>query len=142
MNTEQAIRNGLALLAASMRQEVDAVQVRAYLHGLKPIAGDVVLEGAERLIREPGRRFFPTVPEWIGACAVIINERRAKASTLAEALQKDCAVCGGSGWRCVAVSGFERVTRCKCWTEGLRLVANAGESLRQLTAGDEPPEAA
>lgn len=142
METDQAIRNGLALLSASMRQEVDAMQVRAYRHTLKAIAGDVIYEAAERLASEPGRRFFPTTGEWTGVCATVIDERRAKASRLAQELQENCAACLGSGWRNVVVAGVERVDRCRCWTHGLQLVANCGQSLRQLTSGDEPPEAA
>lgn len=137
METETAIRNGLLLLSASMRQEVDAVQVRAYLHGLKTIAGDVVMEAAERLIREPGRKFFPTVPEWYGVCASVIDERRSKAAKLAEALQERCEVCQGTGMKNVGSGGLERMGRCKCFVEGLALMANAGQSLRQLTSGDD-----
>jgi hypothetical protein len=125
--TEKAIRNGLALLTASLRQTVDDFQVRAYLRGLKPIAADVITESAERLSTQVGRRFFPTVPEWVTACADVVDERRKAAATQAKALLEDCPDCMGSGW--ANAEGPNAVTRCRCHERARALVEAAGNAL-------------
>lgn len=141
MESEKAVRHGLALLTASFRQEVDTIQVRAYLHGLKDLPAHVITEGASRLAREIGRRFFPTVPEWRTACAAIVDERRADAARRAKALQEDCPDCHGSGW--ANAEGPNAVIRCVCAKRALELLRDAGEPLERperlaLPTGDLP----
>ena len=124
MDSDQAIRNGLALLTASLRQEVDTFQVRAYVRGLKDIAPDVILEAADALSTQIGRRFFPTVPEWVTACANVVDARRKAAAHTAKALQEQCPDCHGSGWR--DAEGPNAVEKCTCVTRALALVQAAG----------------
>lgn len=143
METDRAIRNGLALLTASLRQEVDAVQVKAYLRGLKDIPADVVLEGADELIRaisaQPmGKRYFPTVPDWFAACASVVDERRKRAARQARALQETCDACHGSGW--ADAEGPNAVERCWCAKRAIQLLEEAGDAISRpaLPAHDEP----
>jgi hypothetical protein len=136
--TERAIRNGLALLVASLRQEVDDVQVRAYLRGLKGLPADVISEAADRLATTAGRRFFPTVPEWISVCVDIVDERRATAARQAQALQADCPDCHGSGW--ANAEGPNAVTRCRCFVRGLALIQAAGVALARPALPAHEPE--
>jgi hypothetical protein len=129
--TEKAIRNGLMLLTSSLGREVDAIQVRAYLRGLKNVPADVVLSGAdlciERMAAQPmGKRYFPTVADWLAACADVVDERRKVAARQAQALQEDCLECRDSkGWR--EVNGL--MVRCICFKRAQELLAVAGEAL-------------
>jgi hypothetical protein len=125
--TEKAIRQGLALFATSLRQDVDTYQVAAYLRGLKDVPADVVLEGADAQIRRmalqpSGKRFFPTVPDWLASCAGVVHERRQAAARQAKALQEDCPDCHGSGW--ADAEGPNAVQRCRCLTRSVELMAN------------------
>jgi hypothetical protein len=136
-HTDRAIRNGLALLMASLRQQVDDFQVRAYLNGLKVVPAVVITEGAERLATQIGRKYFPTVPEWLTACADVVDERRKAAGQTAKALQADCPECQGSGW--ANAEGPNAVVKCRCIKRGLELIAAAGDPLKRpaLPAHDE-----
>jgi hypothetical protein len=134
--TEKAIRNGLMLLTSSLGREVDAIQVRAYLRGLKNVPADVVLSGAdlciERMAAQPmGKRYFPTVADWLAACADVVDERRKVAARQAQALQEDCLECRDSkGWR--EVNGL--MVRCTCFKRAQELLAAAGEALTRPLA--------
>jgi hypothetical protein len=138
---EQAVRDGLALMCMALRQEVDAPQRRVYVRGLADVPADVIEAGADRLVTEPGRRFFPTLPEWIGACAAVIDERRKWAARVALQIRNECPVCHGSGFQ--DIEGPNQVTQCSCVKQAAELMANAPTAIRpMLTSGDEPPEAA
>lgn len=139
LSTEKAIRNGLALLTASLRQEVDAFQVRAYLRGLKDLPADVITQAADRLSTEIGRRFFPTVPEWLTTCADIVDERRATAARQAFALLENCPDCHGSGW--ANAEGPNAVTRCRCHERARALVEAAGDAVQRPALPAHEPEA-
>lgn len=139
MEPEQAIRNGLALMVTAFRQDVDAPQVRAYLRVLKGIPADVLLEGADRLCAEPGRRFFPTTAEWSGACAGVIDERRKAAARTARALREDCPDCHGSGFR--DAEGPNQVTQCSCVKRAAEVMRLAPATLRALPPSSDPEAA-
>jgi hypothetical protein len=131
--SEKAIRNGLALLVASLRQEVDQYQVKAYLRGLGDIDASVILEAADAHIRSlaampQGKRYFPTVADWVASCNGVITERRQMAARQAKALQEDCPDCMGSGW--ANDEGPNAVIRCRCHTRALQLLANAAAPLK------------
>jgi hypothetical protein len=124
-DTDKAIKQGLALLVAALRQDVDAIQVRAYLRGLKDVPADVILEAADAHILRlstmpPGKRFFPTVPDWLASCAGIVNDRRQAAARQAKALQDDCPDCRGTGW--ADSEGPNAVDRCRCHTRAVELM--------------------
>lgn len=138
--TERAIRNGLALLTASLRHGVDEFQVRAYLKLMAKIPPEIITLGAERLSTEAGRRFFPSVPEWLAACADIVDERRKAAAAQARALQEDCPECHGSGW--ADAEGPNAVISCRCKTRAIELVQAAGEPLQRPALPAGPEEAA
>lgn len=121
-----AVKAGLALLSATFRAELDAWQVRAYQRALKGVPADVLLVAADRLIDQAasGRKFFPlpTAPDWKGACAVILEERRRAAFLM-----------GLEG--CDHSSQFEeftdkygviRMRRCACYQRGQALMAAVG----------------
>lgn len=137
---EQATRDGLALLCMALRQEVDAPQRRVYVRGLAEVPADVIGMAADRLSTEAGRRFFPTLPEWLACCAVVVNERRAVAARIAKALQDDCRECQGSGW--ANAEGPNAVVPCNCKRRALELLEDAPKAIRLLTSGDDSPEAA
>jgi hypothetical protein len=133
LESEQAVREGLALLVTSLRQDVDAIQRKAYVRGLAKVPGDVIEAAVDRLIAQlaaqpMGKRYFPTVPDWLAACAAVVNERRSLAARQAKALAEDCPNCV-NGWETVQVDGIDHVKRCLCFTRGLELVAAAGEPI-------------
>jgi hypothetical protein len=135
MESEKAIRHGLTLLTASLRQEVDALQVRAYLRGLAAVPADVIMESADRLLQtlaeQPhGKRYFPTVPDWLAACREIVDARRQAAARQARALQEDCPDCRGTGW--ADAEGPNAVVRCNCLKRAVELVQAAGDALPRL----------
>jgi hypothetical protein len=87
----------------------------------------VIMAAADRLSVQIGRRFFPTVPEWVTACADVVDDRRKQAAAQVKALTEECADCHGSGW--ADVEGPNAVTRCLCTTRALELLRTAGEPL-------------
>lgn len=144
METEKAIRNGLALLTLSLRQEVDSVQVRAYLRGLRDIQADIITDGADRLIRDlatvpAGKRYFPTVPDWIAACADIVDERRQAVARQAKALQADCPECHGTGW--ANTEGPNAVVRCRCHQRAQEVMASVVAPIRRPALPAHEPDA-
>ena len=141
-DSEKAIRQGLALLVASLRQDVDALQVKAYLRGLKDVPADVILEAVDAHIlrmsqQPPGKRFFPTVPDWLASCAGIVNDRRQAAARQAKALQEDCPDCRGTGW--ADVEGPNAVVPCRCKTRAVELM-NAAPAPMKVPALPPAPE--
>ena len=122
-DVDRAVRNGLALFAASRLggREIDALVVRASLRGLRDVPADVVLEAADNLCRELGRRFVPNVPEWLGACQAVILARRRALAPKAAALTAECVQCDGSGWERVHDGECERVKRCSCHARAVAL---------------------
>lgn len=134
--TDRAIKQGLALLVAALRQDVDSLHVKACLRGLKDVPPDVILEAVDAHIlrmstQPPGKRFFPNVPDWLASCAGIVNDRRKEAARKAQALQEDCPDCHGSGL--VDVDGrHNTVEKCRC---KLRAV----ELMNQVTAPIKVP---
>lgn len=136
-DAEDAVRVGLHTLALALRQEVDVPQRTIYVRALRHVPADVIREAVVRLVREPGRRFFPTVPEWLGACAAIIDERRQARARQARALMEDCPDCGGSGWREV-----ERgVVRCTCHRRAQELLAGVPAALPRPALVESTEEA-
>jgi hypothetical protein len=121
---EQAIRDGLAQFRmAGIIGEVDVPMRRTYVRGLSKVDSLVIRESVERLLSQAGRRFQLTLPEWLGVCATIVDERRAHVARIAQSLQDDCPQCMGSGW--ANTEGPNAVVRCTCRTRALELMAQA-----------------
>lgn len=143
---ERAVKDGLASFTlAGLAGEIDAPKRRVYVRGLQDVPSAVIRESAERLSTEIGRRFIPSLPEWLGKCADIVDERRTAAARHAAALRDDCVQCDATGWvSLVDASGAEQVKRCWCWTRGLELIKQAGQPLSRpaLPPSSEPETAA
>lgn len=136
VTTERVVRDGLAeFRAAGIIGDVDVPMRRVYVKGLARIPAEVVSESVERLLRQP-RRYPLTLPEWIGVCADIVDERRRLAARQAKALTEDCADCHGTGW--ADVEGPNAVERCTCVKRALEVTRAAGEAIARpaLPEGD------
>lgn len=147
MDSERVVQDGLAMLAVSLRQPVDAVQARAYVKGLSKVQADVITAAVDTLIAQlatqpVGKRYFPTVPDWLAACAEIVRQRRAVARQRALAMRAECAQCDGTGWATVQDDDdHERAKPCWCVVRGNELMAAAGQPIAlppaRETNGDE-----
>jgi len=61
-------------LAVALRvQEVDPAMKGVYFSALSDLPADALAAGAEAVLREPGRRFFPTAPEWREATLRVLD---------------------------------------------------------------------
>jgi hypothetical protein len=144
--TDTAIRQGLALLVTSLPPAtVDEPQVRAYLRGLRDVPPDVILEAVDahllRMSQLPvGKRFFPTVPDWLASCAGIVNDRRQAAARQARALQEDCPDCRGTGW--ADTEGPNSVLPCRCKTRAVELMNQVTAPIRVPQLPPAPEEIA
>lgn len=129
--SEQAVRDGLAEFSmAGIIGEVDVPMRRTFVKGMAEINPAIIRESVEVLLRAGGRRYKLTLPEWVEACATIVDERRATAARQAKALLEDCPDCGGCGW--TNAEGPNSVLRCNCHTRARQLVEAAGEPVKRL----------
>lgn len=137
MTSEAAVKQGLAFMTATFRAELDKPQVRAYVRALKDVPPDVLMDAAQLLIDEAaaGRKFYPMplAPDWKGACAKVINQRRAVALKALGA----CAICDGTRWLEKEVDGVKRLTRCYCFVKLLADADAVGKPLSLPPARDD-----
>lgn len=118
-------------LSVALREQQDdsGVTQGIYFDALKDLPIRALEDGAAALMKEPGRRFFPTTAEWRTAA------EKANLSQLREAVQPardepwhhECTACEDTGWerfectgdRCCGRSGphaaheFVRVCSCR-----------------------------
>ncbi len=127
MESEQAVRDGLAqFVAAGVLRDADVPLRRVYVRGLAEVSPQVIVEATARILATP-RRYPFNLPEWVGVCADIIDERRAAAARQAKALTEDCPDCRGTGW--ADAEGPNAVVKCNCHKRALELVQAAGDAL-------------
>lgn len=122
---EDAVQFGkaLALLVEYFQMKddfMDARRVRVYEHGLRGIAGVLVMRAA--LYATETRTFFPKV-----------NELKADAATVQRQLlakhqydPSECETCNGTGWDERERDGVVRAQRCVCWKAHQQTLANLG----------------
>lgn len=142
--TRTPVRDGLAFLTSTFRAEIDAWERRAYERMLDHVPKDVLMDACDALVLEAaaGRKFYPmpTAPEWLGACAKVIDRRRAQAvkALMAEEKEKGpCETCHGSRWVNVkAEDGHDALKRCECWLGIKRRIEAAGTRLELPPALD------
>lgn len=115
----KAVQDMLALFVSTFNGEIDTWQKRAYVRAIGDVSREVILEAADLLINEAagGRKFYPmpTAPDVKGACAKVIEVKRAAAWLAA---MKHCEHSGH--WE--EIDG--KLTRCSCWKRG-RLAMDA-----------------
>jgi len=119
------------LVAASRTKNFTEAEALAYLLSLADVPRDVLGEAVTRML-ESGVTWMPRAGDIRSACCDVIDQRRQVAARQAKALAEDCQECEGTQWkRLEGVDGFERVTRCRCFTRGLELVTQAGAALKR-----------
>lgn len=93
-------------LAVALREkDIDAATMRVYYETLKDLPAAALEGGAAALMREPGRKWFPTTAEW-RAAAELAQEtllRKAVKPARAEPWHLECERCEDTGW----VAGLE-----------------------------------
>lgn len=100
-------------LAVALREAQDDTGVTQgiYFDALKDLPAPAVEAGAVALMKEPGRRFFPTTAEWRTAAEVANVEllRSAVQPVEREEPWKDeCGACFDTGWQFRTCAGGER----------------------------------
>lgn len=90
-------------LAVALREPSDdsGVTVGIYFDALKDLPVTALEAGALTLMREPGRRFFPTTAEWRTAAQAALDQQLRAAVTPARAApwQDECETCSDTGWK-------------------------------------------
>lgn len=128
---ERAVRDGLAAFSlAGLPGDVDVPMRKLYVRGLKEFTEDIIRDGAERLLTQPGRKFFPTLPEWSGMCEAVIEARRKALAVKAFQIREMCPDCRGSGWR--DAEGPNAVESCSCVKRALQVMEGAPERPERL----------
>lgn len=117
-------------LVVAMQAPADnsGVAQDVYFEALQDLPNPAIEAGALALMREPGRRFFPTTAEWRAAAeaAQIAQLKEAVKAPRAEPWHFDCTGCGDTGWTAHDCDGsslcgrvnthapHEYVTPCPC----------------------------
>ena len=104
-------------LAVALREQQDdtGITLGVYYDALKDLPVAALEQGAAALMKEAGRRFFPTTAEWRAAA------ERAQMALLREAVQPardapwvhECERCADTGWRPHECDGSEQCGRHK-----------------------------
>lgn len=118
-------------LCVALREtpDPDGITQQVYFELLHDLPIHALEAGATALMREPGRRFFPSSTEWRTAAEEAQAEawRRVVPVARAEPWRFDCETCGDTSWQrhdCDGSSVCGRpikhaphayVTRCACW---------------------------
>ena len=90
-------------LCVALREPQDDSGVKAdvYFDALKDLPLKSLEDGAGRIIREPGRKWFPTTAEWRGA-ALEAQELAFRAAVQPATREKpwvdECEACNDTGW--------------------------------------------
>lgn len=148
--SERAVRDGLAEFElAGILREVDVPLRKVWVRAMAEIPAAIVIESTVRIIKQAGRRYPLTLPEWIGVCADIVDERRAEAAKRVTASYPVCAACDerhcehchGTGLR--DVEGHKNVVeKCPCKARERELIEAAGQPLARPALPAHEPEPA
>lgn len=89
-------------LLVALREPADdtGVTLGVYFDALKDLPIRALEDGAAALMKEPGRRFFPTTAEWRTAAekASVAHLREAVQAPREEPWHHECAACEDTGW--------------------------------------------
>lgn len=103
--TPVAAREFLAVfsrLCVGLREQQDdsGITQQVYFEALRDLPVAALESGAAALMREPGRRWFPTTAEWRAAAeqAQIAALRAAVQPSREAPWHDECAACGDTGW--------------------------------------------
>lgn len=98
-------------LCVALREQQDdsGITQGVYFDALKDLPLPALEAGAQALMKEPGRRFFPTTAEWRTAA------ERCQGALLREAVQRpeahpwteECSACSDTGWEPHVCDGGE-----------------------------------
>ncbi len=100
-------------LAVALREPIDATGVKAeiYREYLSDLSIQALVAGSNKLAREKGRKFFPTVAEWRDA-AVDIHIKQLQEAVGPRSEERtwthECEVCDDTGWHKFQCDGTER----------------------------------
>lgn len=114
------------LVIASRDRHFTKAEASTYMLTLQDVPRDILALGVSRLI-EQGITWMPKPGDIKAACCDVVDERRATAARLAQALKDDCPDCQGTGW--ANVEGPNAVVKCSCVKRALQLVREAGEAI-------------
>lgn len=96
-------------LCVALREPADdsGVSQQVYFDALKDLPVRALEAGAAALMKEPGRRFFPTTAEWRTAAeAAQRNQfREATKPIRAEPWRCECTACDDTGWEILECTG-------------------------------------
>lgn len=102
-------------LSVALRAQADesGATLRVYFEALKDLPLALLASSATMLMKESGRRFFPTTAEWRTAAEKIqIDQRRQFAAREPRDWQTECENCDDTGWeRFVECTGDETCGR-------------------------------